>query len=55
MPNARALSVILSTKDGNYFLRLTGPEKTVSANADALRTAIGADAKSEKARPLTQE
>jgi gluconolactonase len=55
MPNARALSVILSTKEGNYFLRLTGPEKTVSANADAFRAAFGADAKTEKDRPLARE
>jgi hypothetical protein len=49
MPNARVLSVILSGKDqNNYYLRLTGPEKTVSANVDALRAAIGADAKAEK-------
>jgi|HubBroStandDraft_4_1064222.scaffolds.fasta_scaffold158764_2 gluconolactonase len=55
MPNSRALSVILTTKDGNYYLRLTGPEKTVSANADAFRAAFGADAKTEKDRPLAQE
>jgi hypothetical protein len=49
MPNARVLSVILTGKDqNNYFLRLTGPEKTVSANVDALRAAIGADGKAEK-------
>ena len=42
MPDARVLSVILTIKDqGNYFLRLTGPEKTVSANADALRRPSG--------------
>jgi len=49
MPNARVVSVILTGKDqSNYFLRLAGPEKTVSANVDALRAAIGADAKAEK-------
>jgi gluconolactonase len=49
MPGARVLSVILTGKDQNsYFLRLTGPDKTVSANVDALRAAIGADAKAEK-------
>lgn len=49
MPGARVLSVIVTGKDqNNYFLRLTGPEKTVSANVDALRAAIGADAKAEK-------
>jgi hypothetical protein len=54
MPNARVLSVFLTGKDENsYFVKLTGPEKTVSANADALRTAIGADAKAEKAYVLT--
>jgi gluconolactonase len=55
MPESRAISLILTTKEGNYYLRLTGPEKTVSANGDALRTAIGAEAKSEKERPLTRE
>jgi hypothetical protein len=55
MPNARALSVILTTKDGNYFLRLTGPKATVSDNADAFRTAFGGDAKAEKERPIAQE
>jgi gluconolactonase len=55
MPNSRALSVILTTKEGNYYLRLTGPEKTVSANADAFRATFGADAKTEKDRPLARE
>jgi hypothetical protein len=55
MPDSRAISLILTTKEGNYYVRLTGPEKTVAANADALRAAIGADAKSEKERKLTQE
>ena len=54
-PNARVLSVLLTAKDqNNYFLRLTGPEKTVSANVDALRAAIGADAKTEKAYALPE-
>ncbi|HUE16790.1 MAG TPA: hypothetical protein VMR25_21620 [Planctomycetaceae bacterium] len=55
-PHARVLGVILTVKDeGNFYLRLTGPEKTVSANADALRGAIGADAKSEKDYKLSEE
>ena len=37
------------------LLRLTGPEKTVTANADAFRAAFGADAKAEKERAVTQE
>lgn len=49
MPHARVLGVILAVKgQGNYFIRLTGPEKTITANADAFRTAIGANEKSEK-------
>jgi len=56
MRDARVLSVILTVKDqGSYFLRLMGPEKTISANADALRTAIGADAKSEKDYKVSEE
>jgi hypothetical protein len=55
MPNARVLSVILTGKDqSNYYLRLTGPEKTVSASVDALRAAIGADAKAEKEYKLRE-
>jgi hypothetical protein len=55
MPGARVLSIILTGKDqSSYFLRLTGPEKTVSANVDALRAAIGADAKTEKAYALPE-
>jgi gluconolactonase len=52
--NSRALGVILTTKVG-YYIRLTGPEKTVAANADAFRAAFGADAKTEKERPAGQE
>jgi hypothetical protein len=56
MAHARVMSVILTVKDeGNFYLRLTGPEKTVSANTDALRVAIGADAKSEKDYKLSEE
>jgi hypothetical protein len=56
MPNARFLAVILTTKDqGSYFLRFAGPEKTVSANADAMRATIGADPKTEKEYKLSEE
>lgn len=47
MPNSRMLGVILE-HEGNYFLKLAGPEKTVSAQEDALRASIGGDKKSEK-------
>ena len=56
MPNARVISVVLTTKDqGNFFLQLRGPEKTVAASADALRAAIGASKGSEKAYKLSEE
>lgn len=55
-PHSRALSAILTVKDhGNYFLRLTGPQKTVSANADSFRAVIGADAKAEKVFKFAEE
>jgi len=48
-PNYRMIAVILSTeKEGNYFLKLTGPEKTVAAAADALRKSFGANAAQEE-------
>lgn len=49
MPNARMLGVILAVAGkGNYFLKMTGPTKTVSAAAEAFRTSFGGDAASEK-------
>lgn len=48
-PGSRMLAVVLNIKGkGNYFLKLTGPEKTVTAASKALRTAIGASADKEK-------
>lgn len=41
-PGYRAISVILVLEDkGNYFLKLTGPEKTVSEAAAGLRKSFG--------------
>jgi len=49
MKNARMLAVILNIKGkGNYFLKLTGPMKTVTAAATSLRQSFGADPKKEK-------
>jgi gluconolactonase len=47
-PGWRMLAAIVPTRQGDYFLKLTGPEKTVSAQAEAFRTAFGADPASEK-------
>lgn len=48
-PASRLFGLVLIVRHaGDYFVELMGPEKTVAANLEALRTAIGADAKSEK-------
>ena len=47
-PGYQMLAVVLMVKDkGNYFLKLTGPQKTVAAASKALRGAIDADLKKE--------
>ena len=47
-PGYQMLAVVLMIKDkGNYFLKLTGPQKTVAAAGQALRVAIDADIKKE--------
>ena len=49
MSGARMMSVILAVeKKGNYFLKLTGPEKTVTAIAGDFRKSFGANVKEEK-------
>lgn len=50
MPGYRSLSVVLAVPDtGVYFLRMTGPEKTVAAAVEAFRKSFGADAAKEAA------
>ena len=47
--NHRSMSVVLTIKDkANYFIRLTGPEKSINAAAEAFRASFGAKAKDEK-------
>jgi len=48
MPDSRMLAVILQLDAGVYFLKLTGPDETVKAQAVALRESFGGDIKSEK-------
>ncbi len=49
LEKARLLVVVLVVpEDGHYFLKLVGPEKTVAAQADALRASFGGNAKEEK-------
>jgi gluconolactonase len=48
MPGYRSLSVVLAVPEkGVYFLRLTGPEKTVTAAADAFRKSFNGNASKE--------
>jgi len=43
----RMLGAILKLKDGNYFLKLTGPDKTVAAAATEFRSSFGGDVTKE--------
>lgn len=48
-PGSRMLGVILGIEGkGIYFMKMTGPDKTVAAQGTALRKSFGADAKKEK-------
>jgi gluconolactonase len=51
MPGARMLAMIVETEKGPVYLKLTGPEKTVTGAADDLRKAVGADPAEEKELP----
>ena len=56
MPEARMMAVILKVKNkGNYFLKLTGPEKTVTAADADFRKSFGANLKEEKAHKPTRK
>ena len=50
-PGSRMLGAILKLKGGNYFLKLTGPDKTVAAAADAFRASFGGDKTKETREP----
>ena len=48
-PGSRVLNIMLMVEDqGSYFLKLAGPEKTVTAAATDLRNSFGAKADDEK-------
>ena len=47
-PGQRMLAVVLPTSEGSYFLKFTGPTKTVGANAEAFRVSFGGDASTER-------
>jgi hypothetical protein len=55
VPGYKMLGVVFKAKGGgNYFFKLTGPEKTVAAQSEALRTAFGAKAADEKEYKLPE-
>ena len=47
-PGSRVLSAVVEGKNGNYFLKFSGPESTVSDAEAAFRTAFGAKQSEEK-------
>ena len=56
MPGARMLGVVLQNeKGGDYFIKFTGPEKTIAAAAADFRNSFGGDAKTEKEAKQTEE
>jgi len=49
LKDARMLSVMLFVKKkGYYYLKVSGPQKTIDSIAESLRTAFGGNAKTEK-------
>lgn len=49
MPGSRMLAVVLNVeKKGNYFLKLTGQQNTVTSVAEEFRAAFGGDAANEE-------
>lgn len=49
MPGSRMLAVILPTKEnGVFYLKMTGADKSVAAEAKSLRSSFGGDASGEK-------
>ncbi|HET6426706.1 MAG TPA: SMP-30/gluconolactonase/LRE family protein [Planctomycetaceae bacterium] len=52
-PGYRSIGIILQVKEqGNYFLRLTGPDKTITAATEKFRQTFGGDSAKEKAYEL---
>lgn len=53
-PDARMLAVILGVTEKRkvYYIKVAGGNKTVTANADEIRTSFGGDAKTEEAMKL---
>lgn len=48
MPGWRVLGVVLQAEGGPYFIKLDGPDKTITAAASDFRASFGGNAKDEK-------
>jgi gluconolactonase len=59
LEDARLLAIVLTVETGEgkqiYYLKMTGPKKSVTDAAEALRTAIGAKLKEEKEYKIEKE
>lgn len=54
-PGYRVVNVMLTPEGGgNYFLKITGPEKTIAKSVEAFRKSFGADAAQEEEFQLEQ-
>lgn len=47
-PGSRMFASIVQNKGGVYYLKFTGPDKTISTNAEAFRASYGAQKSEEK-------
>ncbi len=55
MADARMLAVVLAVEgQGNYFLKLAGPDKTVAAVANSFRASFGGNAEKEEPYKLDE-
>lgn len=56
LENARMISAILTVEEkGLYYFKVAGPEKSVAAQAEAIRKMLGGDIKAEKEYKPNQE
>ncbi len=55
VPGSRVLAVILEGREGVYYLKLVGPDKTVAAEAQRLRAAFDGNVAEEKPFSLGQQ
>ena len=47
-PGSKLIAVVLKTENASYYIKLTGPEKTITSVATQFRSSFGAKAKDEE-------